>query len=496
MFGNAEGGVLSNTMRVESKYNATGKAYTDSMTGKFSNSRMARGIIAEAAGITKKGKAEGYIPNFASELGKSIAREHKAGIPYSQMRIHTDKSGKPIAVTNKKDEPNGLSDVPMNLADGYIPNFAGGGVLGAAAAGFEGAVDGLKRSFEGAEVAAGEAQRADDLLGAELVDLSNETDAANGGINKWSSSITDLDAEMDQIDTDIRKAADKFEHFDRIAKDTTKTTEQRARAERKRDKAQRKAVRLTGQRTAAERKQQAASHKLLRAQNRLAAATSKTADVTARKTATEKAAAAAAGKAKSQQQFKDRAGQAAMAVSMLGPMLANLGGASEQLTETINGAVTGIAMGAMAMSMIPGAAGNLVGGMIMLVSVVNTLGKHMAAAASGAAFFKKASEEGKVWLEKFNASSQAAQTSMANLDTELKKSTPSASKVLEFQRAYAVALGELPAALRRQVLSSANLSDAQEALAKAQMEESTKQKGREAAARLTKGISKQANWRW
>ena len=42
MFGDTEGGILSNTTWVESKYNATGRSYTESMTGKFSNSKRAR----------------------------------------------------------------------------------------------------------------------------------------------------------------------------------------------------------------------------------------------------------------------------------------------------------------------------------------------------------------------------------------------------------------------------------------------------------------------
>lgn len=60
--------------------------------------------------------AGGYIPNF-SGLSDSISREKTmTGLPASQIMAHFDKSGNPIAVTNKKDEPNGLKDV--------VPNFA------------------------------------------------------------------------------------------------------------------------------------------------------------------------------------------------------------------------------------------------------------------------------------------------------------------------------------------------------------------------------------
>ena len=74
---------------------------------------------------------------------------------------------------------------------------------------------------------------------------------------------------------------------------------------------------------------------------------------------------------------------------------------------------------------------------------------------------------------------------MSDLDAELKKSAPDARRVMSFQKAYAKALSELSPALRRQILTSANLSDAQEALAKAQMEAIRLQKGREAAAQFS-----------
>jgi TP901 family phage tail tape measure protein len=79
---------------------------------------------ASAMGVSKLGsdslisisRAGGYIPNF-SGLSDSISREKTmTGLPVSQIMAHFDKSGNPIAVTNKKDEPNGLKDV--------VPNFA------------------------------------------------------------------------------------------------------------------------------------------------------------------------------------------------------------------------------------------------------------------------------------------------------------------------------------------------------------------------------------
>ena len=56
--------------------------------------------------------AGGYIPNF-SGLSKAISREKTmSGLPASQIMAHFDGGGNPLAVTNKRDEPNGLKDVP------------------------------------------------------------------------------------------------------------------------------------------------------------------------------------------------------------------------------------------------------------------------------------------------------------------------------------------------------------------------------------------------
>ncbi len=77
--------------------------------------------------LTKASYAKGFIPNFANPLGEAISRETSGtGISKSQVRISNDKrlanksnpSG--LAVTNTRDEPNGLKDV---FAKGFIPNF-------------------------------------------------------------------------------------------------------------------------------------------------------------------------------------------------------------------------------------------------------------------------------------------------------------------------------------------------------------------------------------
>lgn len=76
-------------------------------------------------GFTAKG---GKIPNFAkSPLEQAIDREKKAGVPVSKIRVNADQrlisASNPLglAVTNTRDEPNGLRDV---FNKGRVPNYA------------------------------------------------------------------------------------------------------------------------------------------------------------------------------------------------------------------------------------------------------------------------------------------------------------------------------------------------------------------------------------
>jgi TP901 family phage tail tape measure protein len=75
-----------------------------------------------------KSAASGFIPNFNS-LNK--------GIPVNKIRAHFDDMGNPVAVTNTRDEPNGLKDAIGRerkgigmAAGGFVPNFVFGGVGG------------------------------------------------------------------------------------------------------------------------------------------------------------------------------------------------------------------------------------------------------------------------------------------------------------------------------------------------------------------------------
>ena len=89
--------------------------------------------------------AGGYIPNFNNPLKNAISREQAAGLPLSQIRVEnhpsliSDLNPGGLAVTNKRDEPGGITQGisrarkegrnpktygSLNSANGLIPNFA------------------------------------------------------------------------------------------------------------------------------------------------------------------------------------------------------------------------------------------------------------------------------------------------------------------------------------------------------------------------------------
>ena len=72
----------------------------------------------------KRGRAAGFVPNF-TKMNK--------GVPISQIRAHFDGEGRPVAVTNTRDEKNGLKDAigretkgigMSGAAAGFVPNYA------------------------------------------------------------------------------------------------------------------------------------------------------------------------------------------------------------------------------------------------------------------------------------------------------------------------------------------------------------------------------------
>ena len=78
---------------------------------------------ANMAAALGTGKAGGFIPNFA------VA----GGVPSSKIRVHRNSTGEPLAVTNTRDEPQGLQDAIKRekagvgmFASGFVPNYAVG----------------------------------------------------------------------------------------------------------------------------------------------------------------------------------------------------------------------------------------------------------------------------------------------------------------------------------------------------------------------------------
>jgi len=127
---------------------------SDSATNK---TKYVKQIIDNVAGRIETGKkpkvknekrrARGFIPNFTK----------KGGVPMSMMRVHKDDQGEPVAVTNLRDEPNGLQDAIKReregigmFAGGFVPNYNIGAALGKALPTFTKAFKGFNKKASGA----------------------------------------------------------------------------------------------------------------------------------------------------------------------------------------------------------------------------------------------------------------------------------------------------------------------------------------------------------
>lgn len=125
--GQADFDVNSMNQEVSQLFNTRGEAQGDfKVSGSkgnvesFVSKILKQKKFLASGGVVKK--AFGHIPNFNS-MNK--------GVPVSQIRAHFDGSGNPVAVTNTRDEPNGLKDAISRekkgigmYAKGSIPNFA------------------------------------------------------------------------------------------------------------------------------------------------------------------------------------------------------------------------------------------------------------------------------------------------------------------------------------------------------------------------------------
>lgn len=117
-------GASINLMDFKATASAGGKA---SFVKKIANEKYKNNTATMLTALGRKNKAAGYIPNFAAA----------GGVPTSMMRVHKDDSGSPVAVTNLRDEPNGLQDAIKRerkgigmFAGGFIPNYFGAGMRG------------------------------------------------------------------------------------------------------------------------------------------------------------------------------------------------------------------------------------------------------------------------------------------------------------------------------------------------------------------------------
>ena len=106
-----------NLMDFKATASAGGKS---SFVKKIANEKFKNNTANMLSALGRR-KAAGHIPNFT--LG---AR----GVPTSMMRVHKDDKGEPVAVTNLRDEPNGLQDAIKRerqgigmFASGFIPNY-------------------------------------------------------------------------------------------------------------------------------------------------------------------------------------------------------------------------------------------------------------------------------------------------------------------------------------------------------------------------------------
>ena len=449
MFGKTQGQRLLNTNKIDSKLDVSSDAYKKSMAKKLSPELRAQ-YGKQLGPFSGGAKAAGYIPNFANALGDAIGREHDAGIPYNQMRIHTDKAGQPIAVTNKRDEPNGLRDV----AKGYIPNFAGG--AGGAMAWLKNLKEKTFMTYEEiaqkAEIETQKIVNAD----AEVIAKRKEENIARKKAKKAING--EVEAEK------------------KLAQEREKQKKARSRG-------------ATEQRRAANRVRQA-QRKLSEAQAKTTSTANALTQATQRRATAETTAAAASPHAKTgaRAAAMDKAGGHAMMASFAAPMLAGglagLSGAGEDATKALTDGASAIGMGAMVFSMMPNAAGATIGALLAIGGAAHAFAKYLG--TKHLAQFQEAAENGKEQLEKFNASSQSLSTALDGLQSEYAKMKPDAAKILSLQNQYATALGELPPAIRAQVLSAGDLAGVQENLAKAQAKMAQEQKGKEAAAALAK----------
>jgi len=157
-------------------------------------------------------KASGYVPNFFNlGLNDAIKRETKGtGISPSQVRVGQDKafaaSSNPagLAVTNTRDEPNGISDVLA--ASGYVPNFfAGFGLRALLAAKNVAAKSAAKGAAKGAAKKPPKLPKTGGMM-------DGEKPPKTGGMMEGGRGVMGMMA-LNQISGALTTGSDKFNDF-------------------------------------------------------------------------------------------------------------------------------------------------------------------------------------------------------------------------------------------------------------------------------------------
>ena len=157
-------------------------------------------------------KASGYVPNFFNlGLNDAIKRETKGtGISPSQVRVGQDKafaaSSNPagLAVTNTRDEPNGISDVLA--ASGYVPNFfAGFGLRALLAAKNVAAKSAAKGAAKGAAKKPPKLPKTGGMM-------DGEKPPKTGGMMEGGRGVMGMMA-LSQISGALTTGSDKFNDF-------------------------------------------------------------------------------------------------------------------------------------------------------------------------------------------------------------------------------------------------------------------------------------------
>jgi TP901 family phage tail tape measure protein len=172
-------------------------------------------FFANKAKSKNKSAASGFIPNFNS-LNK--------GIPVSKIRAHFDGMGSPVAVTNTRDEPNGLKDAigrekkgigaytEKMAAGGFIPNFAIAGSLGLLF-GLNTALGALGSAFSGLSKEVEEEIETRDELNTKLEEEKGKDNPNIGEIKKIEQALAGLNKNIEAAEEESKKIGGLFSNI-------------------------------------------------------------------------------------------------------------------------------------------------------------------------------------------------------------------------------------------------------------------------------------------